>query len=56
VVFNWPGLGRLAFDAIFARDFNLLLSICVLSSILVIIVNIAIDLIYCLLDPRIEMH
>jgi peptide/nickel transport system permease protein len=56
VVFGWPGIGRLAFDAIFARDYNLLLSISVLSSILVITVNIIIDLIYSLLDPRIEVH
>jgi peptide/nickel transport system permease protein len=56
VVFSWPGLGRLAFDAIFSRDLNLLLSISVLSSILVIIVNITIDLIYTLLDPRIEVR
>ncbi len=56
VVFNWPGLGRLAFDAVFARDFNLLLSISVLSSILVIAVNITIDIIYTFLDPRIEVR
>ena len=56
VVFSWPGLGRLAYDAVFTRDFNLLLSILVLSSILVVVINIVVDLIYCFLDPRIEVR
>ena len=55
VVFGWPGLGRLAFEAIFQRDFNLLLGILLLSSCLVILVNLAVDLTYSRLDPRIEM-
>ena len=56
VVFSWPGIGRLAFDAIFQRDFNLVLSILVLSSVLVIVINLAVDLIYAWLDPRIELR
>ena len=56
VVFSWPGIGRLAFDAILQRDFNLLLSILVLSSVLVILANLAVDLIYARLDPRIEIR
>ena len=55
VVFSWPGIGRLAFDAILQRDFNLLLSVLVLSSVLVILANLAVDLIYAWLDPRIEI-
>jgi peptide/nickel transport system permease protein len=55
VVFGWPGLGRLAFDAIFQRDLNLLMGILFFSSILVITVNLVVDLLYGLLDPRIEV-
>ena len=55
VVFGWPGLGRLAFEAVFQRDFNLLLGILLLSSGLVIVVNLAVDLLYTRLDPRIEL-
>jgi peptide/nickel transport system permease protein len=55
VVFGWPGLGRLAFEAIFQRDLNLLLGILLLSSCLVIVVNVAVDLAYTALDPRIEV-
>ena len=52
-VFGWPGLGRLAYEAVFQRDFNLLLGILVVSSVLVILVNILMDLAYAKLDPRI---
>jgi peptide/nickel transport system permease protein len=52
-VFGWPGLGRLAFDSVLSRDVNLLLGILLLSSILVIATNIAVDATYRRLDPRI---
>jgi peptide/nickel transport system permease protein len=52
-VFGWPGLGRLVFDALLQRDLNLLLGILFISSIVVVLANLAVDLIYGLLDPRI---
>ncbi|MEM9031339.1 MAG: ABC transporter permease, partial [Pseudomonadota bacterium] len=54
-VFAWPGLGMLAFEALFARDLNLLLGIFLLSALLVVAVNLVVDLIYSSLDPRIEV-
>lgn len=54
-VFAWPGLGRLAYEAVFQRDFNLLMGVLVASSLLVILVNIAVDLLYTVIDPRIEL-
>ena len=54
-VFAWPGLGMLAFESLFARDLNLLLGIFLLSSVLVVAVNLVVDIIYCFLDPRIEV-
>jgi peptide/nickel transport system permease protein len=45
----------LAFESLFARDLNLLLGIFLLSSALVIVVNLIVDIIYSLLDPRIEV-
>ena len=56
VVFGWPGLGRLAFEAVFSRDFNLLLGILFLSSLLVVIVNVVTDIIYTYADPRIALE
>jgi peptide/nickel transport system permease protein len=55
-VFGWPGLGRLAFEAVFQRDHNLLLGILLISSLLVVGVNVLVDLVYAKLDPRIELR
>ena len=52
-IFGWPGLGLLAFQSLFARDFNLLLGIFFLSACLVVLVNLAVDVLSALLDPRI---
>lgn len=54
-VFGWPGLGLLAFESLFARDLNLLLGIFFLSSILVVATNALVDVIYTIVDPRIEL-
>lgn len=55
-VFAWPGLGLLAYESLFARDINLLLGIFFVSALLVVGVNLAVDVIYSLLDPRIELR
>ena len=53
-LFGWPGLGRLTLDAVMTRDFNLLLGILLLSSLLVVVVNMLVDLLQLWLDPRIQ--
>ncbi|MGL4291269.1 MAG: ABC transporter permease [Phreatobacter sp.] len=55
-VYSWPGLGRLAFEAVMRRDFNVLLGVLLLSSLLVIFVNMVVDLVQAWLDPRIEVR
>lgn len=55
-VFSWPGMGRLAFDAVMAREYTLLLGIMLVSSVLVICVNAIVDIIQAALDPRIEVR
>lgn len=52
-VFAIPGFGRLAQEAVNLRDAPLLMGIIVVSAVLVILVNIAVDLVYVLLDPRV---
>jgi peptide/nickel transport system permease protein len=52
-VFGWPGLGRLVFDSLLQRDLNLLLGILFVSSVVVVLANLAADLAYGFLDPRI---
>lgn len=54
-VFAWPGIGRLMYDALLQRDYNLLLGVFVVSSAMVLVFNLITDLIYRLVDPRIEM-
>lgn len=51
-VFSWPGLGRLTFDAVTARDYPVLLGLFLVMSVLVIAVNLLTDLLHRLIDPR----
>ena len=53
-VFGWPGLGRLAFESVFQRDLNVLLGILFISSLVVLVTNILVDIVYVIVDPRIE--
>lgn len=55
-VFSWPGVGSLLFDSVSSRNYPVVLGIMVLGSLVVIIANIAVDLIYMWLDPRIEIR
>lgn len=54
-VFGWPGLGLLAYEALASRDMNLLLGILFLSSILVVLTNAVVDVVYTIVDPRIRL-
>jgi len=54
-VFAWPGIGRLMFDALLQRDYNLLLGIFTVSAALVILFNLVTDIVYTIVDPRIEV-
>lgn len=56
VVFSWPGLGRLALESVLARDYQVLLGILFLSSLLVIFANMVVDLLHAWLDPRIQVR
>jgi peptide/nickel transport system permease protein len=53
-VFNWPGLGRLAFESVLRRDYPTILGVLLFSSIVVIVMNLLTDLAYRLIDPRIK--
>lgn len=54
-VFAWPGIGRLMFDSLLQRDYNLLLGIFFVSSAVVILFNLITDVVYTFVDPRIEL-
>ncbi|HZP89029.1 MAG TPA: ABC transporter permease [Burkholderiales bacterium] len=53
-VFNWPGLGRLAFESVLRRDYPTILGVLLFSSMLVVIMNQLTDFCYRLIDPRIK--
>ena len=54
VVFSWPGLGQLTFQAISARDYPLILGATALSATLVILGNLLADVLHALADPRVR--
>lgn len=54
-IFSMPGMGRLVVESIFSRDFPVIQISVLLIVVLIIIVNLAVDLIYTLLDPRIKL-
>lgn len=54
-VFAWPGIGRLMFDALLQRDYNLLLGCFLVTAAVAVLFNLLTDLVYTLVDPRIEL-
>ncbi|WOD08915.1 ABC transporter permease [Marinomonas sp. GJ51-6] len=53
-VFNWLGLGSLAFDAVSGRDYPVLQAVITILSMLIVSVNLLVDIAYGLIDPRIR--
>jgi ABC-type dipeptide/oligopeptide/nickel transport system permease component len=53
-VFGWNGVGRMAIQAIFQRDYPLIQGFILMFAVLVVTVSLVIDLLYALLDPRIR--
>lgn len=54
-IFAWPGLGLLAFDAIGRRDYPVILALTMLTGAAVMVVNVLVDFIYALVDPRVSV-
>ncbi len=53
-IFAWPGVGRMFVQAMFSRDYPLLMGILMLGSVMVVLFNLVADIIYGVLDPRIR--
>lgn len=53
-VFNWPGMGRLFVDMAVAREYSVLMSITLVVSVLVVIGNLIADILYAIVDPRVQ--
>jgi len=54
IVFTYPGLGRLVVLAVQRRDYPLVQGALLLTSVIYVVVNLAVDLLYCVFDPRIK--
>jgi peptide/nickel transport system permease protein len=52
-VFSWPGLGRLTYDSVTARDYPVLLGLFLIMSLLVIATNLLTDFLHRVVDPRV---
>ena len=55
-VFAWPGIGRLAYQAVLARDYPVVMTINTISAVLVLIGNFIADMLYAIVDPRIRFQ
>jgi peptide/nickel transport system permease protein len=54
LVFSWPGMGRLAYNAIVARDYPMMMALFVVSSFLGIVGTLMVDILYSVVDPRVR--
>jgi peptide/nickel transport system permease protein len=54
VVFSWPGIGRLVFEAIGQRDLPVILGAVMLVSVTFVLINLTVDLLHLVLDPRLR--
>lgn len=55
-VFAWPGMGRLLIDAIMARDIYVVQGTVLVFAAVVVIINLMVDLVYGVLDPRVTYN
>jgi peptide/nickel transport system permease protein len=53
-VFAWPGIGRLTYEAVIYRDFQLLQAVIILKAVLILVINLLVDILYAYVDPRIR--
>jgi peptide/nickel transport system permease protein len=53
-IFAWPGVGRYAYDAIRASDYNATMGVTLVIALVYVLVNLVVDVVYLFLDPRIR--
>lgn len=54
-IFSWPGMGRMAYEAILARDYPVILTLNFITAVLVLVGTLISDLLYMVVDPRIRL-
>lgn len=56
VIFAWPGMGRVTYEAVFSKDYPLMMATNLIAAVMVITGNLISDLLYRIVDPRIQLH
>jgi peptide/nickel transport system permease protein len=54
-VFAWPGMGRIAVDAVFQRDYSVFLAVNLLFAVMVLLGSLLADILYAVVDPRVRL-
>jgi len=54
-IFSWPGMGRMAYDAILSRDYPVILTLNFITAVLVLVGTMVSDILYMVVDPRIKL-
>ena len=54
-IFNWPGMGRFAANAVLGLDFNSVMGFTLIVAIIYVIANLIVDLLYAVIDPRVKL-
>ncbi len=54
-IFNWPGIGRLAFQAVIQLDFPMIQGTVLFTAVVFVVVNFVVDIVYSLLDPKVRL-
>jgi len=55
-VFAWPGIGRLLYEGITFRDFPVVQGVVLLGGVMIVVVNLFVDILYAIIDPRIRLE
>jgi peptide/nickel transport system permease protein len=54
-IFAWPGIGKLAIEAVIARDFPIVQAVVLLTATTFVVINLMVDILYGFLDPRVRL-
>ena len=55
LIFNWPGMGFYAFKAVLANDYPVIQGVVIFTAVLFVIVNLIVDVLYSVIDPRVRL-
>ena len=54
-IFAWPGVGRLAVNAVYQRDFPLIQGVVLMAAVFFVVINFLVDVLYVVIDPRVKL-